>query len=190
MKKSKGYLSLIFSLAWIFIGVNGFVGVAMCEGLYSGVPLGEQATWDYNVYKFLDECGQGPYQAFEPDVAGMKVSNQTPTYDQTASDGTANFWLNQGNRLYLAGSYSQAEASYANAVKLDPYLLEGWLNMGNARYLLGRYLDSLDAYGAVLKLDSQNISALHGERMAFLALNRTSEADAVQESLNATHKIK
>ncbi len=188
MKKFNRNLSQIFSTAWVFIGFCSFVVIAMCEGPYDNVPLGEQSTWNYNAYKFLEECGQGACQAFEPDISGMRISNQTPLYGQTAGGDSANFWLRQGNRLYLDGSYSQAEASYANAVKLDPSLLEGWLNMGNARYLLGRYEDSLDAYDAVLKQDPQNASALRGESMALLALNRTDEADTVRGSLRATKR--
>ena len=174
MKKSKRSLFLlIFPVAWILIGPVIFTGAAMCDGSCGSAPSGDQATWNYDVYKFLNECGQGHYPAYEPDISGMNVFNQTPAYSQTAGDGAANFWLSQGNRLYSAGSYRQAEASYANAVKLDPSLLEGWLNMGNARYFMGRYKDSLYAYDAVLKLDPQNANALQGKEEVLLALNRT-----------------
>ncbi len=176
MRKSKRPLILlIFLVAWILTGPVIFMGAAMCDGSCDGASSGDQATWDYDVYKFLNECGQGNYPAYEPDISGMNVFNQTPAANQMAGDGPANFWLSQGNRLYLAGSYRQAEASYSNAMKLDPSLIDGWLNMGNVRYLLGRYQDSLDAYDAVLKLDPQNTSALQGERMVFLALNRTDQ---------------
>ncbi len=174
MRKSKRpIILLIFLVAWILTGPAIFKSAAMCDGSRDGAPSGDQATWNYDVYKFLNECGQGNYPAYEPDISGMNVLNQTPAANQMAEDDPANFWLSQGNRLYLAGSYRQAEASYTNAMKLDPYLIEGWLNMGNVRYLLGRYQGSLEAYDAVLKLDPQNTSALQGKRMVFLALNRT-----------------
>ncbi|MCX6669533.1 MAG: tetratricopeptide repeat protein, partial [Methanothrix sp.] len=100
------------------------------------------------------------------------------------------YWLNEGNGFYLAGSYEQAAASYAEALKLNVYLSDGWLNMGNALYFQGKYQESLDAYNAVLGLDPQNVNALKGKSQALSALNRTAEANAALESIRALQSRK
>jgi len=174
------YLFLIAALAWMILepalvtslGTCSYCGWGNCPSL---TVRQQQCLWEKEAFNFLycDCCyqGWGPYYY------------QIPSSSQSAVNGTASYWLNEGNGFYLVGSYEQAAASYAQALKLNPYLSEGWLNMGNALYFQGKYQESLDAYNAVLGLDPQNMNALQGKSQALLALNRTSEASSVQESI-------
>ncbi len=97
---------------------------------------------------------------------------------QPWENGTAAYYLNKANELYLAGSYSQAAESYSKAVEIDPSLQDAWLNMGNALFFMNRYEESLNAYDSVLKLNPQNENAWLGKSKALSALNRTEEAGA------------
>ncbi|VVB69258.1 Tetratricopeptide repeat protein [uncultured archaeon] len=154
------------------LGTCSYCGWGNCPTL---TERQQQCLWEKEVFNFLycDCCDPGwwPY------------SYRTPSSSQSTAEGTASYWLNEGNGFYLAGSYEKAAASYAEALKLNPYLSEGWLNMGNALYFQGKYPESLDAYNNVLGLDPQNINGLKGKSQALLALNRTSEANAALESL-------
>jgi len=64
-------------------------------------------------------------------------------------------------------------------------LADSWLNLGNSLYFSGKYQEALNAYGAALALNPQNENALQGKTQSLLALNRTTEANAAQKSLNA-----
>ncbi len=155
----------------------------------------QQHIWMREAFDFLyGDCyywGFQPYYYSVPRYYSTPYYYQAPYYYQTpqvtqpAGNNTVEYWLNEGNGFYLAGSYEQAVASYAEAVKLNPYLSEGWLNMGNALYFLGKYQESLNAYDAVLGLEPQNVNALNGESKALLALNRTYEANLALESIKA-----
>jgi len=150
------YLFLIAALAWMILepalvtslGTCSYCGWGNCPSL---TVRQQQCLWEKEAFNFLycDCCyqGWGPYYY------------QIPSSSQSAVNGTASYWLNEGNGFYLVGSYEQAAASYAQALKLNPYLSEGWLNMGNALYFQGKYQESLDAYNAVLGLDPQNMNA-------------------------------
>jgi tetratricopeptide (TPR) repeat protein len=174
-------LLLIFALAWVLLEPYWFINLGMCScctSSYSTCPDEakiEQHLWDKEIYNFLycDNC----YQTF----THYKNDIHAPASNQSIY-GTANYWLDSGNRLYLAGSYEQAQAAYANAVKLDPSLLDGWLNMGNALFFLGRYEESLDAYDAALRIEPQNENAFQGKNRTLLALNRTAEANITPEA--------
>ncbi|MFB3763635.1 MAG: tetratricopeptide repeat protein [Methanotrichaceae archaeon] len=170
---------LIFVLAWIFIGQSWVIGLGICNCCGSSCypcpnrALIEQHIWNKEISNFLscDDC----YSSINPGYA------RTPEINQPIN-GTASYWLDKGNNSYLAGSYEEAEESYARAVDIDPSLMEGWLNMGNALFFLGRYQESLNAYDAALRLEPQNANALEGKRRILLALNRTAEADSTLET--------
>jgi tetratricopeptide (TPR) repeat protein len=158
-----------------------FISPGMCSccgSIYSTCPdeaTIQQHLWNKEIYDFLycDDC----YPTFVP----YKNSVPAPVSSRPIN-GTASYWLDSGNKFYLAGSYEQAEAAYANAVMLDPSLLDGWLNMGNALFFLGRYQESLDAYNAALRMEPPNENALQGKNRALLALNRTAESDIIPEA--------
>ena len=154
---------MVIATDWIctFGACNSF------ESNYPIRPEGDNSYWRAEAYYFMDydNCNQ------VNSVCG--ASHNSPIFNQTISNGTADYWLNNASRLYLIGSYEQATSSYTKAVKLDPSLTEGWLNLGNALYFLGRYQESLDAYNSTLKLDPLNANAMLGKGKVLLALNKT-----------------
>jgi tetratricopeptide (TPR) repeat protein len=198
-------LLLIAALAWTILEPALVTSFGTCDycGWDDHHTLSEreqQHIWMREAFDFL--YGDCYYWGFQPYYYSLpnyyQASNyyrapyyyQIPVASQPESNNTADYWLNKGNGFYLAGSYDQATTSYAEAVKLDPYLPEGWLNMGNALYFLGRYQESLNAYDAVLGLEPQNVNALNGESQALLALNRTNEANLALESIRALQNRK
>jgi tetratricopeptide (TPR) repeat protein len=148
-------LLLILLLGGTFGAVECITGLGTDDCHYWNHPTKaeiQEFMWYADAYNFLH--GDEYYQ---PYYFGI------PAYSQPPSAGNANYWLNEANGLYLAGSYEKASESYLEAVRLDPSLREGWLNMANSLYFLGRYQESLDAYNAVLKLEPQNANALRGK---------------------------
>ena len=130
----------------------------------------EQDMWEAETYAFLN--GDTGYTASRPSNYGVPVGSYlAPSY------GTASYWMNEGNRLYMAGSYEQAAAMYTRAVNLDPSLRVAWLNLGNAFYFLGRYQESLNAFETVLYMEPQNAAAWQDKGLDLVALSRTIEAN-------------
>jgi tetratricopeptide (TPR) repeat protein len=185
MKKSEGWSQLLIAtLAGLFISSAIMVASVSCDCYgynccnYPTRTQFEQHLWDIEAYRFLycDQC----YSSFVPTYQYL-----APTSSQLLENGTAAYWQDEGDKLYLAGSYEKAAAAYSEAVKLDPYLTNGWLNLGNSLYFLGKYQEALNSYNAALALNPQNENALQGKKQSLLALNRTDEANAAQRSLNA-----
>jgi tetratricopeptide (TPR) repeat protein len=174
-------LLLIAALACVILEPGIVVSSGTCDYCwghdYTSTYAWQQSAWMNEAFNFLycDCCYQGPWSYYNSNAASV----------QTNVDGTPGHWLSEGNKFYLAGSYSQAAASYAEALTLDPSLGEARLNMGNALYFLGRYQESLDSYDALLGRDPQNVNALQGKSQALLALNRTGESDRAMESIRA-----
>jgi tetratricopeptide (TPR) repeat protein len=164
--------SLLTLILFLMVTVSTFT---TCLGMwdYYGscypklTPEVEEYMWYRDAYYFLYSDDDG---YFYPDVL---PTYNLPAYNQNIGSGTAKYWLDDANRLYLVGSYEKAAESYARAVNLDPSLSQCWLNLGNSLYFLGRYQASLNAYGAVLRLDPQNANALTGKSQALSALNNT-----------------
>ena len=126
----------------------------------------EQAMWDAEVNQFLH--GDDAY---------------CPTCIQ--SGNTADYWINQANNYYLAGSYDNAATMYTRAIAIDPSRSDAWLNLGNSLYFLGRYDESVTAFDEVIKLDPNNPNAWQGRGLALQKLNQTSEAQADLEKANS-----
>jgi tetratricopeptide (TPR) repeat protein len=87
--------------------------------------------WNSEIYYFLnyDNCDNLNPSAYT-------AANRNPVPNQTTNKGTASYRMDNANKLYFAGYYEQATASYAKAVKLDPSQSEVWINMANSLYLL------------------------------------------------------
>lgn len=167
MKRFQRLVSLLI-LAMAGMGFVWCTDLGFCN-CQDGCDRGwEEQEWYAEAYCFLyKDCSCMPYGYYMP-ISYQPMIN-----------GTADYWLNEANRLYLAGNYEQAAASYAAALELDPSLLEARLNMGNALYFLNRHQESLEAYNAVLSLEPLNPNALQGKRLALLALNRSNENSAI-----------
>jgi tetratricopeptide (TPR) repeat protein len=186
---------LIITMTWMELALVTDLGMCDCHescnyGHYGN--LYEERLWYDDIYNFLYCDCSSPQYPYYYDINAQPNNYSAPaqpdnydllaSYQATSNNDTANFWLNEADKLYLAGSYEDAVASYAKAVKLNPSLSMGWLNMGNAFYLMNRYQESLDAYNAALKLEPQNANALHGKVQALSALNRTLEETVAQTS--------
>jgi tetratricopeptide (TPR) repeat protein len=168
-------------LAWTILGPALVISSGTCDYCwgdgYPSTNAEQQRIWMNEAFNFLycDYC----YQGFWP------YYSQEPASIQTNDNDTSDHWLGEGNRFYLAGSYENAAASYAEAIKLDPYLSEALLNRGNALYFMGQYQESLASYDALLGQEPQNVNALKGKSQALLALNRTGESDHAKETIRA-----
>ncbi|MCJ7445314.1 MAG: tetratricopeptide repeat protein [Methanotrichaceae archaeon] len=150
------------------MGMSCVTDLGICDWYSQYNPDWQEREWYAEAYCFLYK-----------DCCCMPYSYGTLAVYQMPSNGTADNWLNEANRLYLAGYYEEAATSYANAVRNDPSLSVAWLNMGNALYFQNRYKESLDAYDAVLKLEPHHINALEGKNQSLLALNRINESSAI-----------
>lgn len=187
MKKSEGRsLSLIAILVSLLIGSAIMTASAACScsgycSNYTARAQAEQHLWNIEAYRFLycDQC----YPSFGP--AYQLSQYPATTVSQSPENGTSSYWQGKGDELYLAGSYEEAAAAYSEAVKLDPHLTHCWLNLGNSLYFLGKYQEALNSYNSALSLNPQNENALQGKTQSLLALNRTTEANAAQDSLDA-----
>ena len=166
---------LIFALAIIFMDSALFGSFGTCDhywpNYWDNYPTQseiEQSMWNSEIYYFMnyDNCDNLYPSAYT-------ATNRNPVYNQVANNTTASYWLDNANKLYLAGYYEQAAASYAKAVKLDPSQSVGWINMANSLYFLGRYQESLDAYNSVIASDPLNANAILGKGKVLMAINRT-----------------
>jgi tetratricopeptide (TPR) repeat protein len=170
MKARNGLQSSATVILFLIVMVSLFT---TCFGMwdYYGsrypklTPEMEEYMWYRDAYNFLHSDDDGYF------YSNAAPTYKIPAYNQNIGSGTAKYWFDDANRLYLVGSYEKAAESYAQAVTLDPSQLQGWLNLGNSLYFLGRYQASLNAYDALLKLDPQNTNALAGKSQALLALN-------------------
>jgi tetratricopeptide (TPR) repeat protein len=173
-------LLLIFVLAFIFMksalvdsfGTCDYCGPNYWENYPTQSEI-EQSMWNSEIYYFLnyDNC-DNLYKA------AYKAANSNPVSNQVANNTTASYWLDNANKLYLAGYYEQAAASYAKALKLDSSQSVGRINMATSLYFLGRYKESLDAYNAVIASDPLNANAILGKGKVLMAMNRTQGTNA------------
>ena len=148
--------------------VSVMLGGVRCDDWPSSIQAAsDEAGWRSDIYYFMN------YDNCDNVNSVCEANNVTHPLNGTIGNSTADYWLNDANRLYLTGSYEQAAKSYAKAVNLDPSLLAGWLNLGNSLYYMSKYQASLNAYNALLKLEPQNADALAGKSLALLALNKT-----------------
>ncbi len=200
-------LLLILALTWIFIESSCVTCLASCSygdcdyWHHPSLADAEQYHWYEEVYYFMNYCGEIPYQTipsyqtmplYSYGTPALNLSLQhfaTSTIDQSTG-GDAYYWLDQGDRSYLAGSYEQAAASYAKAVKLNPSLTDGWFNMGNAFYFLGKYNESINAYNALLQLEPQNSNAFMAKSKALLALGQNKDAQDAESAARALQNRK
>ncbi len=201
-------LLLIIALTWMFIELSCITCFASyCYGgcdywYYPSLADMEQHNWYEEVYYFMNYCGEIPYRTALPyrtmapyqtvpfynyGTPALNLSLQHPSassiIQQTSND--AYYWLDQGDRSYLAGSYEQAVTSYAEAVKLNPSLTNGWFNMGNALYFLGRYNESINAYNSLLQLEPQNSNAYIAKSKALLAIGQNRDAENAANAARA-----
>ncbi len=188
IRRTEGRALLILpALAIVFVALfiaaaSGYCGPCdtCCNG--SAREQAEQRHWTVEAYRFLYSD-----QYYTPFAAAYQAYQSIPAPAQNRSqsleEGTFQYWLAKGNEQYIAGSYEGAVAAYGEALKLDNQT-EIWLNLGNSLYFLGRYQEALNYYNATLTANPQNENAWQGKVQSLLSLNRTSDANEAQRTLD------
>jgi tetratricopeptide (TPR) repeat protein len=188
VRRPEGSSLLLIAAAFAAIIVPAGATCSGC-GCYTPHPTEaeiQQFQWMKEAFCFLysDDCYCGAVAPYYLGPSGPTFVAGTPAVTfagPSTADDSAEYWLNQANELYLTGSYEKAAESYAKAVEIDPYLLDGWLNMGNSLFFSGRYEEALNAYNSALNLDPQNENAWLGKSKALSALNRMQEANSAMK---------
>ncbi len=186
------WLVLIFSLACTLVDSALCDCEGNCDGWHHLSRNEQQHIWNAEAFYFIyGDCFYENYfspgyyfgypyyhvpadygPAYYRSTHRSAASDASSGSNGTSGGGSADYWLKRADEMYLTGSYELAALSYARAVQLNPFLLDGWINMGNALYFLGMYEASLNSYDAALKLEPQNTNALQGKSQALSALNR------------------
>ncbi len=88
----------------------------------------------------------------------------------------AEFWLNQGNQLYMAGDFEGAIASYDRALQYKPDFHEAWYNRGIFLRSLERFEDAIASYDRALQYKPDFHEAWLNRGFALNTLGRFEEA--------------
>jgi cellulose synthase operon protein C len=92
-------------------------------------------------------------------------------------------------QVHLARSrVSQAEASFNEAIKLQPKAPAGLLGLGETLYRSGRFADALARFNAAMEADPESVPAKVGSAKTKIALERLQEARDMLRTL--TKKLK
>jgi cellulose synthase operon protein C len=92
-------------------------------------------------------------------------------------------------QIHLARSrVSQAEASFNEAIKLQPKAPAGLLGLGETLYRSGRFADALARFNAAMEADPESVPAKVGSAKTKIALERLQEARDMLRTL--TKKLK
>ncbi len=89
---------------------------------------------------------------------GNTTSNTRPTSTAPAAPGSAEYYLNEGNKYRDAKNYTQAIASYKRAISLKPALELAHFNLGYCQYLLDQYALALPSFQQAVKLQPNDSS--------------------------------
>ena len=104
-----------------------------------------------------------------PPGQGTKASNDP--LDQAAA-------LNQqGWALWQKGELSEAEAKFAEAVKLDPDYSVAWNGLGWARFNGGNYAKAEEAFLKAVETDDSNAAALNGLGQLYYTQNKLDKSE-------------
>ncbi len=89
---------------------------------------------------------------------------------------TAEDWLEVGNRLFIAGDFAGALASFDKAVEFKPDDHEAWLNRGLALSNLGKYEDAVASYDKAIEIKRDLHQAWYNRGVVLFQLGRYEEA--------------
>jgi len=95
-----------------------------------------------------------------------------------AADMTAEEYYNQGIDYANLRQYTDAIASYDNAIRINPEYSKAWYNRGNAQFNLGRYPDALASYDNATRIDPGYSEAWVNRGVTLGILSRYDEAIA------------
>ena len=72
-----------------------------------------------------------------------------------ATEGTAEWHFDQGNKLYGQGRYDEAIKEYSKAIRLNPELAEAYYNRGLTYKKLGQLERAIEDYNAAIRLNPE-----------------------------------
>jgi protein O-mannosyl-transferase len=93
------------------------------------------------------------------------------------------FHLNLGRSLMMSGDMDAAQASYKEAVRLDPELLPALNDLGVAYAQQGKLEQAVAQFAEVLRTRPNQPSALQNMTLALRAQGKTNEASVYMEKL-------
>jgi tetratricopeptide (TPR) repeat protein len=96
----------------------------------------------------------------------------------TAADLTAEDYYNQGIDYASLQKYTDAIASYDNALLINPQYSNAWYNRGNAFLTLGQYSDAITSYSNATRINPDDSDAWYNRGNAFLYLDQYNDAIA------------
>lgn len=95
--------------------------------------------------------------------------------------------IRQGNKLYRAENYNEAEGRYRQSLQQNPQNLKGMFNLGNALYRQGRFDEAAQLYqglSGMATTDRDKAYAFHNLGNAFLKSQKYAESvEAYKNSL-------
>ena len=83
---------------------------------------------------------------------GNTGSNTQPNSTAPTAPGSAEYYLNEGNKSRDTKNYTQAIASYKRAISLKPSLHDAHFNLGYCQYQMKQYALALTSFQQALKL--------------------------------------
>ncbi|MEI6292729.1 MAG: tetratricopeptide repeat protein [Methanomicrobiales archaeon] len=99
-------------------------------------------------------------------------------FPAAAADLTAEEYYNQGIDDASLRNYTDAIASYDNAIRIKPEYSKAWYNRGIALFNLGRYGDAIASYDNASRLDPGNSDVWVNRGVALGMLDRFDDAIA------------
>ena len=85
----------------------------------------------------------------------------------------------QGNRFERQGRLPEAEARFAQALKLDPANAEIWINLGATRYAGGHWPDAAQAFKRAIELAPDNATGYYDLALCALQDGHAPEGKAL-----------
>jgi tetratricopeptide (TPR) repeat protein len=102
------------------------------------------------------------------------MANSTGTLEMTTPNPRQLF--DRGNTLFDSDNYTEAIATYEQAVAINPQLHEAWYNRGVALASLGRYEDAIESYNQALALKLEDHDAWYSRGNALFHLGQIAAA--------------
>jgi tetratricopeptide (TPR) repeat protein len=102
------------------------------------------------------------------------MANPTGILEKTTPSPSQLF--DRGNTLFDSDNYTEAIATYEQAVAINPQLHEAWYNRGVALASLGRYADAIESYNQALALKLEDQDAWYSRGNALFHLGQIAAA--------------
>lgn len=90
---------------------------------------------------------------------------------------TAEWHLEQGNRLVAQGHLEEAISEYDEAIRLNPEYAYAYYNRGTAYYYLGQLERGIQDYDEAIRLNPEDALAYANRAQVYTLLNRDTEVE-------------